>query len=133
MNGKPSITLNVKAQSGNEVSWSQSTLIAAVLAIAVAASLIGVYVVRRNRRKAKGVPAAATFAGTTTESGEEKILKIIQSSGGSLNQTAIAEQCRFSKAKTSQLLAELERKGVIKRFKKGRDKIVMLTEKQNGR
>ena len=134
MNGEPSITLNLKAQSGNEVSWPQSALIAAVSAIAVAASLIGVYVVRRNRRKAKGVPAAATFAGTTlTESGEEKILKIIQSSGGSLNQTAIAEQCRFSKAKTSQLLAELERKGVIKRFKKGRDKIVTLTEKQNGR
>ena len=134
MNGNPSIILNVKAQSGNEVSWSQSTLIISVSAIAVAASLIGVYVVRRNKRKAKGVPATATFAGTTsTESGEEKILKIIQSSGGSLNQTAIAEQCRFSKAKTSQLLAELERKGVIKRFKKGRDKIVTLTEKQNGR
>jgi uncharacterized membrane protein len=134
LNGNPSITLNLKAQNGNEVGWSQSTLIAAASAIAVAASLIGVYVVRRNRSKAKGAPAAATVAGTTlTESGEEKIIKIIQSSGGSLNQTAIAEQCRFSKAKTSQLLAELERKGVIKRFKKGRDKIVTLTEKQNGR
>ena len=134
MNGKPSITLTLKSQNANEASWSQSTLIVAVSAIAIAVSLIGLYMVRRNRRKVKGVPTAATFAGTTlTESGEEKILKIIQSSGGSLNQTAIAEQCRFSKAKTSQLLAELERKGVIKRFKKGRDKIVMLTEKQNKR
>jgi uncharacterized membrane protein len=90
--------------------------------------------VKRNKRKTKERPTAGTFAGTTyIESDEEKIIKIIRHSGGILNQTAIAEQCRFSKAKTSQLLATLEQKGVIKRFKKGRDKIVTLTEKHNKR
>jgi len=134
MNGKPSITLNLKSQTGNEVGWPQSTLIVAVSAIAVAASLIGFYMVRRNKQKTKDGSTAATFAGTTLiESDEEKIIKTIRNSGGVLNQTAIAEQCRFSKAKTSQLLATLEQKGVIKRFKKGRDKIVTLTEKQNKR
>ncbi len=134
MNGNPSITLNLKGQGGNEVSWSQGTLIAAVSAIVIGVSLLGFYLVRRNKQKAKDAPSAATLAGTTlTESDEEKILKIIQSSRGSLNQTSIAEQCRFSKAKTSQLLTALERKGVIKRFKKGRDKIVTLTENQNKR
>jgi uncharacterized membrane protein len=131
MNGKPSITLGLKSQSDNETSWSQSALIAAVSALAVAASIVGFYMVRRNKQKTRGKPQEATFAGT--ESDEDKILKTIRSSGGSLNQTAIAEQCRFSKAKTSQLLAALEQKGVIKRFKKGRDKIVTLTEKQNKR
>jgi uncharacterized membrane protein len=133
MNGNPSITLSLKSQNDNAVGWSQGTLIAAVSAIViVVVSLLGFYLVRRNKQKTKDVPTAATLARTAlTESDEEKILKIIQSSGGVLNQTAIAEQCRFSKAKTSQLLAELERKGVIKRFKKGRDKIVTLTEKQN--
>jgi uncharacterized membrane protein len=134
MNGKPRITLSLKSQNGNAVGWSQGTLIAAVSAIVIVISLLGFYLVKRNKQKAKGVPTAATLARTAlTESDEEKILKIIQSSGGVLNQTAIAEQCRFSKAKTSQLLAALERKGVIKRFKKGRDKIVTLTEKQNKR
>jgi uncharacterized membrane protein len=134
MNGNPSITLNLKGQGGNEVSWSQGTLIAAVSAIVIGVSLLGFYLVRRNKQKAKDAPTAATPADTTlTESDEEKILKIIQSSRGGLNQTSIAEQCRFSKAKTSQLLTELERKGVIKRFKKGRDKIVTLTENQNKR
>jgi uncharacterized membrane protein len=136
MNGKPSITLNLKSQDGNEVGWPQSTLIVAVSAIAVAASLVGVgfYMVRRNKQKTKDGSTAATFAGTTLiESDEEKIIKVIRNSGGVLNQTAIAEQCRFSKAKTSQLLASLEQKGVIKRFKKGRDKIVTLTEGQNKR
>jgi uncharacterized membrane protein len=132
MNGKPSIILNLKSQNDSEVSWPQSTLIAAVSAIAIAVSLIGFYMVRRNKQKTKEGPTAATFAGTAwTDSEEEKILKTIRNSGGVLNQTAIAEQCRFSKAKTSQLLATLEQKGVIKRFKKGRDKIVTLTEKQN--
>jgi uncharacterized membrane protein len=136
MNGKPSITLSLKVQDGNEVGWPQNTLIAVVSAIAVAASLVGVgfYMVRRNKQKTKDGSTAATFAGTTLiESDEEKIIKTIRNSGGILNQTAIAEQCRFSKAKTSQLLASLEQKGVIKRFKKGRDKIVTLTEKQNKR
>ena len=136
MNGKPSITLNLKSQDGNEVGWPHSTLIVAVSAIAVAASLVGVgfYMVRRNKQKTKDGSTAATFAGTTLiESDEEKIIKTIRNSGGVLNQTAIAEQCRFSKAKTSQLLATLEQKGVIKRFKKGRDKIVTLTEGQNKR
>jgi len=88
----------------------------------------------RSKQKTKEVSTAATFAGTTLiESDEEKIIKVIRNSGGVLNQTAIAEQCRFSKAKTSQLLASLEQKGVIKRFKKGRDKIVTLAEKQNKR
>jgi uncharacterized membrane protein len=132
INGKPSITL--KSQNDNTVDWSQGELIFAVSAIVVVVSLLGFYLVRRNKQKAKAVPKTATVAGTAlTESDEEKVLKIIQSSGGALNQTAIAEQCRFSKAKTSQLLAELERKGVIKRFKKGRDKIVTLTENQKER
>jgi uncharacterized membrane protein len=135
MNGKPSITLNLKSQDGSEVGWPQSALIVAVLAIAVAASLVGVgfYMVRRNKQKTKKGIMAPVAGTTLTESDEEKILKIIRNAGGILNQTAIAEQCRFSKAKTSQLLATLEQKGVIKRFKKGRDKIVTLTEKQNKR
>ncbi len=124
MNGKPSITLTLKSQNGNEISWPRSTLLVAFSAIAIAAFLIAFYMVKRNKQKTKVVPTIVAFA----ESDEEKIIKIIRHSGGILNQTAIAEQCRFSKAKTSQLLTTLEQKGVIKRFKKGRDKIVMLNE-----
>jgi uncharacterized membrane protein len=77
----------------------------------------------------------AESAGVETEEG--KILKLLKSSSGSLRQSAIVEQCRFSKAKTSQLLALLEKKGIITRYKNGRDKIVNLTERvkdeQNGK
>ncbi len=63
------------------------------------------------------------------ETEEGKILKLLKSSSGSMHQSAIVEQCRFSKAKTSQLLTVLEKKGNITRYKKGRDKIVNLTER----
>jgi uncharacterized membrane protein len=57
-------------------------------------------------------------------------VKLIKSSGGTLHQSAITDQFGFSKAKTSQLLAVLERKGIIRRYKKGRDKIVVLVEER---
>jgi uncharacterized membrane protein len=62
------------------------------------------------------------------ESEEGKILRALQASGGSAYQSAITDQCRFSKSKTSQLLTALEKRGVVIRYKKGRDKIVTLTE-----
>jgi uncharacterized membrane protein len=63
------------------------------------------------------------------ESEEEKVLRIVRANGGTAFQSAITEQLRFSKAKTSQLLTSLEKKGVVRRYKKGRDKIVTLAEK----
>ena len=56
----------------------------------------------------------------------QKIIKIIKSSGGTIRQSAITEQAKFSKAKASQLLAALEQKQIVTRVKKGRDKIVSL-------
>ena len=60
---------------------------------------------------------------------EDKVLKLLKSFGGSMRQSEITEQSRFSKAKTSQLLAALEKKGSITRYKSGRDKIVTLKER----
>ena len=69
---------------------------------------------------------------TLLETEEEKVVKVLRSNGGSAYQSAITEQCRFSKAKTSQLLSALEAKGVVQRYKKGRDKIVNLNEQAKG-
>ena len=64
------------------------------------------------------------------ENDEERTVKLIRSSGGVCINPPSTDQLGFSKAKTSQLLAVLERKGVIRRYKKGRDKIVVLLEKR---
>ena len=82
---------------------------------------------RRKTSQSKSMVIPAEPAEVETEEG--KILKLLKLSGGSMRQSAIVDQSRFSKAKTSQLLTVLEKKGTITRYKKGRDKIVNLTER----
>ncbi len=112
---------------------SQQTLIvagvaAAGLAVALTATF---FVVKRRKRDAKielngGLPVLQI------EKEEDKIINVLSASKGSMRQSDICEQCRFSKAKTSQLLAVLEKRGVITRYKSGRDKIVTLKERGKG-
>ncbi len=128
VNGEPEIVLVDKSQVGGW--WQQYAVIGAVLAVVAAVFLAGVYVFRR--RKSKAIVAAKLAGVPLVESDEEKILKLVRVSGGKMRQSAITEQCRFSKAKTSQLLAVLEQKGVITRYKSGRDKIVTLSERATG-
>jgi uncharacterized membrane protein len=125
MNGKPTVTLATSSSNQNANGEQQNTIIALGSATIIAGALVGFYMFRRRNRKGVNEKNVA-LGGPVMESGEEEIIKVIRSSGGSLHQSMIAEQCRFSKAKTSQLLASLEQKGVVRRYKKGRDKIVTL-------
>jgi len=128
----PSIVLSaqeeVAANSGQQPMY---VLIASVSAAAVIAATVAswlFFIVRR--KKSKETPAMATL--TLPETEEEKVVRVLRSNGGSAYQSAVTEQCRFSKAKTSQLLTALERKGIVRRYKKGRDKIVNLSENVKG-
>jgi predicted transcriptional regulator len=121
------IVLREKPTGFLEFVSRNSVLILGVVAI-FAGSSLGIYLSRRrNKKKESGRPEAPDLS--VMESDEEKIVKLLKSSQGHLRQSAIVEQCRFSKAKTSQILAALESKGTIRREKKGRDKIVVLAEK----
>jgi uncharacterized membrane protein len=103
-------------------------LIVGLVAIAAVSSAI-LFNIRRNRKKKISTPETGEFINLPImENDEERTLKLIKSSGGSLYQSAITDHFRFSKAKTSQLLAVLEHRGVVRRYKKGRDKIVVLVE-----
>lgn len=87
------------------------------------------YVLRRrknDRRKSEVSPAENPLM---LETEEEKVIKLLESRGGNMYQSVITENLRFSRAKTSLLLSTLERKGIIRRFKRGRDKIVTLAKK----
>ncbi len=124
----PSPTPN-QAAGGSE--WQLYAIIGVASAV-VAASLGGFYLARRRKRKEALTESVKVADFPAIESEEQKIVKILQSSGGSAFQSAITEQTRFSKAKTSQLLSALEKKGVVTRYKKGRDKIVTLAERGKG-
>jgi uncharacterized membrane protein len=122
---KTSIILAEKVDIETQ-SITRNAFIAIITAVVVALPLTSVYMVKRRKSKAKVANAASIPS--AIESEEEKILKLLRAQGNTMRQSDITEQCRFSKAKTSQLLAALEKRGIITRYKKGRDKIVNFKE-----
>jgi uncharacterized membrane protein len=132
VNAETSIILTQTPQNNNsnQNSWQLYTIIAF---IAIAASLSFVWFFLFKRRNHVSTNANVLPAETVElETEEGKILKLLKPSGGSMRQSDIVDQLKFSKAKTSQLLTILERKGNITRYKKGRDKIVKLIERVKG-
>ncbi|MCW3999192.1 MAG: helix-turn-helix domain-containing protein [Candidatus Bathyarchaeota archaeon] len=105
---------------------------------ALAAGLVVAFLVfRRYRQRLSSVTAAAVSSSEPSapyliESEADKILRLLRGQGGVMRQSDIAEKTRFSKAKTSQLLSEMESQGILARYKKGRDKIVTLSEGRKG-
>jgi hypothetical protein len=86
-----------------------------------------------RRRKTKKInpfetPLPPTSSGL--ESDEEKVVKMLKSVGGSAYQSAMTDHFRFSRSKTSQLLSAMEKNGIIKKHRKGRDNIVTLVKKE---
>jgi len=107
----------------------QNAAIILGMALIAAGSSIGFYAFKRHKKKESETVKTPELIGLPRiESAEEKIVTMLKSSGGSLYQSAIVDQCKFSKAKTSQLLTALEKRGIVSRYKKGRDKIVTLIE-----
>ena len=126
---KVNVVLTSNNQDGNSPSNSwQLYVVVAVFAVGVILSVLGFYMFKRRKNNA----ASGTPAESSLMSEEDKVLKLLKSSGGSMRQSEITAQTRFSKAKTSQLLAALEKRGSITRYKNGRDKIVTLKERVKG-
>jgi uncharacterized membrane protein len=59
-------------------------------------------------------------------SDEDLVIKLLRDAGGRLTQSQIKDAAKFSKSKTSIVLNELQRKGVIRKIKRGREYIVEL-------
>ena len=59
---------------------------------------------------------------------KEKILELLKQSSGGVNQSEICTRLKFSRAKTSLLLAEMEKNNQVKRDKKGKNKIVHISK-----
>jgi uncharacterized membrane protein len=137
--GKPTVTLiaspSIASPTPNQTSNIGGVQIFAIALTGSATIIVAVFVslyLMRWRRQQRSVSKIDTGSAPLIESEEEKILKIVRSNGGQIFQSAVTEQSRFSKAKASQLLSMLEKKGIVIRYKKGRDKIVTLTEKGKG-
>jgi uncharacterized membrane protein len=119
------LTSNPQTASGSGNGWQQYALVTFISLVGVSLAFLGIYVFRRRKNQGKSMIAKTPVIVTE----EDKVIKRLREYGGTMRQTEITEQCRFSKAKTSQLLAALEQSGNITRYKKGRDKIVTLQER----
>ncbi len=103
-----------------------------LLVVGAIAAFVVFYTLRKRRRESKPRPELSQMqsqAQVLLETEEDKILKLLKTQGGAMRQSEITEQLRFSKAKTSQLLGQLESAGKLTRYKKGRDKIVTIQER----
>jgi uncharacterized membrane protein len=131
-NSKTQIVLT-PLQNGIPQGFSQQTLLIAGVSIAgIAVTLTASFFVVKRRKQGSKTETNGGLPVLQVETEEDKIVNILRVSKGGIRQSDISEQCRFSKAKTSQLLAALEKRGVITRYKSGRDKIVTLNERGKG-
>ena len=60
------------------------------------------------------------------KSDEDRVVELLHNVGGQIYQSMITKQLGCSKAKTSGLLKGMEKKGLVKRKKMGREVIVTL-------
>ena len=106
-----------------------------ILSVIVVSSvgMIGFLVYKVKRRGFKKYESAGKLAEEELLhelSDEERVIRLLKAAGGTLTQSRITEKLGCSKAKVSQLLALMETKGILKRKKRGREKVVTLLDEK---
>ncbi len=95
---------------------------------------LGVFLFYRfNKKRKKDIEKEVPQFLLKLESDEDKVVRLLKSMGGGAHQSTIGEKCGFSRSKTSQLLKNMENAGIVRREKRGREKLVILlqSEKNN--
>jgi uncharacterized membrane protein len=124
------LTLTSSDQISRSINWQLYAVIAGIAALGASLSLVGFYSFKKGKNNSSSKAALIPLESYQYETEDDKVLKILKTCGGSMRQSDITDKCGFSKAKTSQLLTALEKRGNITRYKKGRDKIVNLAEER---
>jgi len=126
--GEPSIVLRKKTAFGFIDAITENAFIIGGLITLAGGIFIGLYYfkLREKGRKIIGAKTPIPPSVLGIEDDEEKVVNLLKAAGRSLYQSTIADQCRFSRSKTSKLLATMEKKAKIRREEKGREKVVTL-------
>ena len=132
--GEQNISLEI-ISDGSDSNVNLNLLVVAVLGVGgLGAAVAGVLIFKqRNGKREMQRKLDAPFLWQNAESDQDKILHLLQSSGGSLKQSEVCDKLRFSRAKTSLLLAEMEKNSLVRRYKKGKNKIIFSAEHKEGR
>ena len=89
--------------------------------LGIGLTIFGPKIVYRMRRIGK-----VRFIGVTTE--EEEVLEVIRQKGGSCPQKDLYTEFDKSQAKVSLILNNLEERGLVRRFREGRENVVHIME-----
>lgn len=113
---------------------------AILLVIVILAIGVGLYYMNR-KKKSEGPKRieekietvtppqpATTEIGYVPDKEAREVMKIIKENDGHMYQKEVRDILNWSEAKMSVTIAELEREGKVKRFKKGRDNLLKLIE-----
>jgi hypothetical protein len=131
--GEPKIVLKEKTAFGfTEVIQKNAFIIVSAMALVGAGFTSFYYYFFKSRKKGIKEPAIikTSFPDVPEiEDDEEKIIILLKTAGGSLYQSTLADLCGFSRSKASKLLKTMENAGKIRREEKGREKVVILIER----
>jgi uncharacterized membrane protein len=104
-----------------------------VLVIVAAGALAFYYLKILSRRKPASAEKvempSARIVGLPDDLGE--VMDVIMVSGGRINQVDLRQKLPHSEAKVSLMIADLEDRGLVRKIKKGRGNIIVLTELKN--
>ena len=112
--------------------------------------VIGIYAIHRKENKAdsetsrveeiftveelpikKEIEVESTTEANNTEEGLpedlRKVVEIIRSNGGRITQKELRQKVDYSEAKVSLIVADLENRGLVQKFKKGRGNVIVLS------
>lgn len=108
---------------------AQSTLVGGLLfgTLGLAAGLLLAFGGPRVAKRVKQL-RAVRYVGVTGE--EEEVLTAIREKGGSCTQKDLYSQFDISQSKMSLILTNLEQRGLIRRFKDGRENTVHIIEQE---
>lgn len=126
---QPSVLLS---QNDGTVFPPAVLVLAGALLLIAGGVLASVMVLRVKRKTTKNTSETIPDYSFKEMADTERILALLKKEGGQALQSRITEQLKFSKAKTSRILGEMETKGMVSRRKNGRDKVVSIgTETEN--
>ncbi|MBU2637472.1 MAG: hypothetical protein KJ955_00710 [Nanoarchaeota archaeon] len=114
--------------SGLEENGSVWYLGVAFLAVLFIAIILALHFAGKKVKKVQQHIEDAMRLGKNPDKDLEKIIQIIKSEGGRTTQLEIRKHIPLSEAKISLMIAELEHKGIVKKIKKGRGNIIILSK-----
>ncbi|MEM2890715.1 MAG: hypothetical protein QW358_05210 [Candidatus Hadarchaeum sp.] len=107
-------------------------IIFAAIGAAVFISAVGVFYYLKKRRKRlpepKAEPARETIKYVGLPADLQEILDKVKEAGGRITQLELRDKLPYSEAKVSLMLTDLENRGLIRRIKKGRGNVIILSE-----